>query len=61
MRQELTNSFKEVEDWAAANKLQLGEAKSKSALVLGGGTPYIRMIGMIVVFFRGCNRRFGIF
>ena len=28
----------------------------------GGGvyrvTPYIRMIGMIVVFFRGCNRRF---
>ena len=27
----------------------------------GGGTPYIRMIGMIVVFFRGCNRRFGIF
>ena len=27
----------------------------------GGGTPYIRMIGMIVVFFRGCNGRFGIF
>ena len=27
----------------------------------GGGTPYIRMIGMIVVFFRDCNRRFGIF
>ena len=27
----------------------------------GGGTPYIQMIGMIVVFFRGCNRRFGIF
>ena len=27
----------------------------------GGGTPYIRMIGMIVVFFRGCNRRFSIF
>ena len=26
-----------------------------------GGTPYIKMIGMIVVFFRGCNRRFGIF
>ena len=26
-----------------------------------GDTPYIRMIGMIVVFFRGCNRRFGIF
>ena len=25
------------------------------------GTPYIRMIGMIVVFFRGCNRRFSIF
>ena len=21
-----------------------------------GGTPYIQMIGMIVVFFRGCNR-----
>ena len=27
----------------------------------GEGTPYIRMIGMIVVFFRGCNRRFSIF
>ena len=27
----------------------------------GGGTPYIWMIGMIVVSFRGCNRRFGIF
>ena len=27
----------------------------------GGGTPFIRMIGMIVVFFKGCNRRFGIF
>ena len=27
----------------------------------GAGTPYIRMIGMIVVFLRGCNRRFGIF
>ena len=27
----------------------------------GGGTPYIPMIGMIVVFFRGWNRRFGIF
>ena len=26
----------------------------------GGGTPCIRMIGMIVVFFRGCNRRFSI-
>ena len=26
-----------------------------------GGTPYIPMIGMIVVFFRGCNRRFSIF
>ena len=26
-----------------------------------GGTPYIRMIGMIVVFFRSCNRRFSIF
>ena len=26
-----------------------------------GGTPYIQMIGMIVVFFRGCNRRFSIF
>ena len=25
-----------------------------------GGTPYIWMIGMIVVFFKGCNRRFGI-
>ena len=25
------------------------------------GTPYIWMIGMIVVFFRGCNRRFSIF
>ena len=24
----------------------------------GGSVPYIRMIGMIVVFFRGCNRRF---
>ena len=35
MRQELTNSFKEVEDWAAANKLPLSEAKSKSALVTG--------------------------
>ena len=23
--------------------------------------PYIRMIGMIVVFFRGCNRQLGIF
>ena len=27
----------------------------------GGGTPYIRMIGMIVIFFRGCNQRFSIF
>ena len=27
----------------------------------GGGTPYIQMIGMIVIFFRGCNQRFGIF
>ena len=27
----------------------------------GGGTPYVRMIGMIVVFFRGCDRRFSIF
>ena len=27
----------------------------------GGGTPYIQMIGMIVVFLGGCNRRFGIF
>ena len=27
----------------------------------GGSTSYIRMIGMIVVFFRGCNRRFSIF
>ena len=27
----------------------------------GGGTPYIRMIGMTIVFFRGWNRRFGIF
>ena len=26
-----------------------------------GGTPYIRMIGVTVVFFRGWNRRFGIF
>ena len=23
---------------------------------IAGGTPYTRMIGMIVVFFRGCNR-----
>ena len=27
----------------------------------GGGAPYIQMIGKIVVYFRGCNRRFGIF
>ena len=27
----------------------------------GGGTPYIRMIEMIVIFFRGYNRRFSIF
>ena len=27
----------------------------------GGGTPYIQMIKMVVVFFRGCNQRFGIF
>ena len=27
----------------------------------GGGTRYIQMIGMIVVLFRGCNRRFSIF
>ena len=27
----------------------------------GGGTPNIQMIGMIVVFFRRCNQRFGIF
>ena len=26
-----------------------------------GDTPYIRMIGMIVVFVRGCNRRFRYF
>ena len=26
----------------------------------GGAIRYIRMIGMIVVFFRGCNRRFSI-
>ena len=26
----------------------------------GGGTPYIRMIGMIVVFFRGCNQQISI-
>ena len=26
----------------------------------GGGTPYIQMIGMIVVFFRGCNQQSGI-
>ena len=26
-----------------------------------GDTPFIQMIGMIVIFFRGCNRRFGIF
>ena len=32
------------------------------SLYRGGGTPYIQMIGMVVVFhFRGCNRRFGIF
>ena len=35
LRQDLTNSFKEVEDWATANKLPLSEAKSKSALVTG--------------------------
>ena len=29
---------------------------------LGGGTPYIQMIGMIVIFFRGCTRwQFSIF
>ena len=33
---------------------------SLSCMGGGGGTPYIQMIGMIV-FFRGCNRRFGIF
>ena len=27
----------------------------------GGGTPYIQMIGMIVIFFRGCNQHFSIF
>ena len=27
----------------------------------GGGTPYIRMIWIVVVIFRGCNRRFSIF
>ena len=27
----------------------------------GGDTPYVQMIGMIVVFFRGYNWRFGIF
>ena len=32
-----------------------------SKILPPGGTPYIRMIGMIVVFFRGCNRRFSIF
>ena len=26
-----------------------------------GGTPYIRMIGMIIIFFRGCNQQFSIF
>ena len=30
-------------------------------LVLGGGTPYIGVIGIIVVFFRGCGLRFSIF
>ena len=29
------------------------EGRVKNSL---GGTPYIRMIGMIVVFYRGCNR-----
>ena len=33
----------------------------KRKLLSRGGTPYIRMMGVIVVFFRGCNRRFGIF
>ena len=27
----------------------------------GGSTPYIRMIGIIVVYFRGRNQRFSIF
>ena len=34
---------------------QIAEARG------GGCTPNIQMIGMIVVFFRGCNRRFSIF
>ena len=32
------------------------KAKSLNVVPGGGGTPYIQMIGMIVVFFRGCNR-----
>ena len=26
-----------------------------------GGTPYIQMIAMIVIFFMGCDRQFSIF
>ena len=41
---------------------ELAHFPSTSTYYMGGGegTPYIRMIG-IVVFFRGCNQRFGIF
>ena len=40
--------------------IYLGDVEGRGASPRGG-TPYIRMIGMIVVFFRGWNRRFGIF
>ena len=39
----------------------LGSSRQLVYMYLGGGTPYIQMIGMTVVFFRGWNRRFGIF
>ena len=37
------------------------ELVSKYMNLNPGGTPYIRMIRMIIVLFGGCNRRFCIF
>ena len=45
---------------SAGNLLTLVSLSHKNTVVrvIWGGTSYIRMIGMIVVFFRGCSSKF---
>ena len=57
--------YRALADRSGENRVDMIEGSDKWKAILapggGGGTPYIRMIRMIVVFFRGCNRRFSIF